>query len=178
MIPLVYVHGAGPQPPADDLGKTFGDALFPGSRPPVTVAYFADICWPPPSADVAAASAGSRGRAAVQDLSSVIAATSAPGVTREAVARAILAAADGRLPAESVVTSDRVLSSRRRRRVADPRAVELMEVFLEGADQAARAARPASAAGQPRPVAGADLVAGVELLEPILRTVAGGAGRT
>lgn len=67
-ITLLYIHGAGNQPPAMQLLSSYNTALFGANPPPTTqIAYYADICWgpgaPPAAGAPGAGAAGPLGTA-------------------------------------------------------------------------------------------------------------------
>jgi hypothetical protein len=67
-LPLLYVHGAGPQPPAATLKKQLDAILFGQDAATTRLAYYADVRWGRTSAErgAAASVAGPSNRAARQ----------------------------------------------------------------------------------------------------------------
>lgn len=149
---LVYVHGAGPQPPASTLKRELDIVLFGAEQSPTRVARYAHVRWPtgPGGRGLAAGPAARRERA----IRSVATAAVSP---RDA-ARAIVAAT-GR------PTTGRGMAIAPAGRAPEPHAdaVELVERLYRRADRiAARSSRTTP-----------DRTLGLSFPDPIFRIVVG-----
>ena len=143
---ILFVHGAGDQKPKKELKKDLDDALFPGDPKPTTaIAYYSDICWPHEEGGLEAI-----GAAPTSKVADAIESMSTAGASPAASARQVLesiqpaagAGADGGLEALPPAGGAGKGASADATRPLDAGALELLNVFLQGADQAANAAGP------------------------------------
>ena len=164
-LPLVYVHGAGPQQPALAFKHELDTILFGHDMPTTRVGYYADVRWPPgvqPGGGGPRVAAGQAGvprqrratairRAAEPGVSPRVAATELLAATLEGPgARAGFGAAGG--------PDDQTLANARK----------LVERLYAGADKVAAASSAAAA-----PARGPGLALTPMIPDPIFRFVIG-----
>ena len=88
-LPLVYVHGAGPQAPVADLKRETDRLIFGKEMSSTRVGYYANVRWPAASGGIPAAAPPGASRAR---RSRAIRGAMGPEITADAAAEAIVAA--------------------------------------------------------------------------------------
>ncbi len=87
-LPLVYVHGAGPQAPVKEFKRDADTLIFGRDMPSTRVGYYANVRWPAASGGGAAAAAGAN----KQRRTRAIRAAMAPDLSADVAASRIVAA--------------------------------------------------------------------------------------
>ncbi len=165
-LPLVYVHGAGPQQPAPAFKHELDTILFGHHMPSTRVGYYADVRWPPggqPGGGGPRIAAGPAG-VSRQRRASAIRRAAEPGVSPRVAATELLAAT---LKGQVAGAAFGVGGGPDEPTIASAR--KLVERLYSGADKVAAAS---SAAG-PAPARAPGLALTPVIPDPIFRFVIG-----
>ncbi|HYO42320.1 MAG TPA: hypothetical protein VES19_03910 [Candidatus Limnocylindrales bacterium] len=163
-LPLVYVHGAGPQQPVPAFKHELDMLLFGRDMPSTRVGYYADVRWPPggrPGGGLGAA--GAPAGVPRQRRAAAIRRAAEPGTSARVAATEIL---DATLRAPGGAGALGAAGGPDEQAIADAR--KLVERLYAGADRVAAASAMAAA-----PAPGPRLALTPMIPDPIFRFVVG-----